>query len=282
MIEEREVVTEESAAPRWIGIVVVALALVSFVGLGIGWAASNHAKALEQTVTTQQQQQAQFKQDENTLGQRLAKAENTSAQLQGELSVVTDKMRLTKTELNRANAQAKKIKADDAKQLADLQNNVTGQLATKASVDDVTKLGTDVTGVKADLETTNNNLTMTKGEFGTLVAKNHDEIEELRRMGDRDYYEFTIDKKNQRKKVGDTIVQLRGVNAKKNLYTVSMYVDDSRYDKKNRSANEPIYFFTHGSRAPLEFVVNQIGKDKITGYLSVPKTAAARTQASLN
>ena len=101
-------------------------------------------------------------------------------------------------------------------------------------------------------------------------------------MGDRDYYEFTIDKKDQRKKVGDMMVELRGVNAKKNLYTVAMYVDDSRYEKKNRSANEPIYFFTHGSRAPLEFVVNQIGKDKITGYLSVPKTAAARTQVSGN
>ena len=135
----------------------------------------------------------------------------------------------------------------------------------------MTKLGTDVNGVKTDLETTNNNLTMASGEFGTLIAKNHDEIEELRRMGDRDYYEFTIDKKNTREKVGDMMVELRGVNAKKNLFTVSLYVDDSRYDKKNRSANEPIYFFTHGSRAPLEFVVNQIGKDKITGYLSVPK-----------
>jgi hypothetical protein len=282
MFEEREVVTQESETPHWIGIVLVALALVSFVGLGIGWAASSHAKGLEQTMGTQQRQQQQFNQDEDMLAQRLAKAEDTNAQLQGELSVVTDKVKLTKTELNQAHAQATAIEEDDAKQLADLQNNVTGQLATKASADDVTKLGTDVTGVKTDLETTNNNLTTTKGEFGTLVAKNHDEIEELRRMGDRDYYEFTIDKKNQRTKVGDTVVELRGVNAKKNQYTVSMYVDDSRYDKTNRSANEPIYFFTHGSRAPLEFVVNQIGKDKITGYLSAPKTPAARTQASLN
>jgi hypothetical protein len=282
MVKEREVVTEESAAPRWIGIAVVALALVSFAGLGFGWAASNHAKALEQTMGAQQRKQQEFKQDEQMLGQRVAKAEETNAQLQGEFSVVTDRVRLTKTELTRAHAQAIAIKADDAKQLADLQNNVSGQLATKASVDDVTKLGIDVTGVKTDLETTDNNLTITKGEFGTLIAKNHDEVEELRRMGDRDYYEFTIDKKDQRKKVGDTIVELRGVNARKNLYTVSMFVDDSRYDKKNRSANEPIYFFTHGSRAPLEFVVNQIGKDKITGYLSVPKTAAARMQTPGN
>jgi hypothetical protein len=280
MSEERQDFNSpEPAAPRWVGIGVVVLGVVSLVALGIGWAASNHAKSLEQTIGSQQ---SQVKQVENVLGQRLTKAEDTNAQLQGELSVVTDKMKLTQTELNRAHAQTTAIKEDDAKQLADLQNNVNGALATKASVDDVTKLGTDVTGVKTDLETTNNNLTMAKGEFGTLVAKNHDEIEELRRMGDRDYYEFTIDKKNQREKVGDMMVELRGVNAKKNLYTVAMYVDDSRYDKKNRSANEPIYFFTHGSRAPLEFVVNQIGKDKITGYLSVPKTATARTQASGN
>jgi hypothetical protein len=280
--ERQDNAIPEAAAPRWIGIVVVALAAVSFVGLGIGWAASNHAKAIDQTVNNQQQQ---VKQDEDVLGQRLAKAEDTNAQLQGELSVVTDKMKLTQTELNRAHSQTTKIEQEDAKQLADLQNNVTtvnGQLATKANADDVTKLGTDVTGVKTDLETTNNNLTMARGEFGTLIAKNHDEIEELRRLGDRDYYEFTIDKKNQREKVGDMMVELRGVNAKKNLYTVAMYVDDSRYEKKNRSANEPIYFFTHGSRAPLEFVVNQIGKDKITGYLSVPKTATTQAQASGN
>ena len=93
------------SAPRWIGIVVVALAVVSLVGLGIGWAASNHVKAMEQTVTNQTQQ---FKQDEDVLGQRLAKAEDTNAQLQGELSVVTDKMKLTKTELNRAHRRPRK------------------------------------------------------------------------------------------------------------------------------------------------------------------------------
>jgi hypothetical protein len=223
-----------------------------------------------------------MKQNEDILSQRLAKAEDTNAQLQGEFSVVTDKMKLTEGELTRARAQAKKIKDDDAKQLADLQTNMTGQLATKASVDDVNKLGTDVTGVRTDLDATKNSLTMTRGEFGTLIAKNHDEVEELRRLGERDYYEFTIDKKNQREKVGDLMVELRSANPKKNLFTVAIYVDDARYEKRNRSANEPIYFFTHGSRAPVEFTVNQVGKDKITGYLSVPKTNATHAQASGN
>jgi hypothetical protein len=193
-------------------------------------------------------------------------------------------MKLTEGELSKARRQTAKIKTEDAKQLADLQNSLNGQLATKANVDDVNKIGTDVDGVKTDLETTKNNLNMARGEFGTLIAKNHDEIEELRRLGERDYYEFTINSKGQREKVGDMMVELRGVNAKRNMYTVSLYVDDARFDKKNRSANEPIYFFTRNyGHAPLEFVVNQVGKNKITGYLSVPKaqpTHSAQTSGN--
>ncbi len=122
------------------------------------------------------------------------------AQLEGELSVVTDKMKLTEGELSKARSQAKKIKEDDAKELAEMQNQTNAQLATKASVDDVNKIGTDVNGVKTDLDTTKNKLQMARGEFGTLIARNHDEVEELRRLGERDYDEFTIDKKNSREK----------------------------------------------------------------------------------
>jgi len=280
MTEERhEIVPQDAAAPRWVGIIVVALAVVSLGALGVGWTASTRSKALEQSLAAQSQQ---FKQNQDVLTQRLTKAEDTNAQLQGELSVVTDKMKLTQGEINRARAQAKKIKEEDAKELADLQTQTNAQLATKANVDDVNKLGTDVTGVKSDLETTKNNLQLARGEFGTLIAKNHDEIEELRRLGERDYYEFTINKRGERQKVGDLMVELRGINEKKNIFTVAIYVDDARYEKKNRSVNEPIYFFTRGTRAPLEFTVNSVGKDKITGYLSVPKAKTTHAQASGN
>jgi len=280
MTEERhEIVPQDAAAPRWVGIIVVALAVVSLGALGVGWTASTRSKALEQSLAAQTQQ---FKQNQDVLTQRLTKAEDTNAQLQGELSVVTDKMKLTQGEISRARAQAKKIKEEDAKELADLQTQTNAQLATKANVDDVNKLGTDVTGVKSDLETTKNNLQLARGEFGTLIAKNHDEIEELRRLGERDYYEFTINKRGERQKVGDLMVELRGINEKKNIFTVAIYVDDARYEKKNRSVNEPIYFFTRGTRAPLEFTVNSVGKDKITGYLSVPKAKTTHAQASGN
>ncbi len=279
MSDERQdvVIADEATAPRWVGIVVVALAVVSLVALGAGWTASTRSKQLEQSLAAQAQQ---FKQNDDVISQRLAKAEDTNAQLEGELSVVTDKMKLTEGELSKARSQAKKIKEDDAKELAEMQNQTNAQLATKASVDDVNKLGTDVNGVKTDLDTTKNNLQMARGEFGTLIARNHDEVEELRRLGERDYYEFTIDKKNSREKVGNLMVELHGTNTKKSQYGVTIFVDDQRHDKKNLTANEPLYFFETGARAPLEFVVNQVGKDKITGYLSVPKANATHAQAA--
>lgn len=278
MSEDRQdFIPQDAAAPRWVGIVVVGLTVVSLVALGAGWSASNHAKALQQSLEAQAQQ---FKQNEDVLSQRLSKAEDTNAQLQGELSVVTDKMKLTQSEVSRAKQQTARIKEDDAKQLADLENSVNGQLATKASVDDVNKLGTDVTGVKSDLETTKNSLNMTRGEFGTLIARNHDEVEELRRLGDRDYYEFTINKKNTREKVGNVLVELRGTNVKKNQFNVTLYVDDQRHEKKGLSANEPLYLFESGARTPLAFVVNTVGKDKISGYLSVPKADTTHAQVS--
>jgi len=277
--ENQNEVTQDSSSPRWIGISVVVLAVVSLVALGAGWTAANRSSSLAQSLASQTQQ---LKQNEDVLSQRLTKSEDTNAQLQGELSVVTDKMKLTEGELTRARYQAKQIKEQDSKQLAALQNDVNGALATKANVDDVNKLGTDVSGVKTDLDATKNSLNMTRGEFGTLIATNHNQIEELRRLGERDYYEFTIDQKNRREKVGDIMVLLRNVNPKKNLYTVSLFVNDQRFDKRNRSVDEPIYFFADSGHAPLEFTVNQVGKNKISGYLSVPKTYSTHAQASGN
>src|ERR1700729_4141192 len=100
MTEERqEIITEDAAAPRWVGIVIVALAVVSLVALGAGWTASTRSKQLEQSLSAQVQQS---KQNDDVISQRLAKAEDTNAQLEGELSVVTDKMKLTEGELTKA------------------------------------------------------------------------------------------------------------------------------------------------------------------------------------
>ncbi len=135
---------------------------------------------------------------------------------------------------------------------------------------------------RRDLATANDNLQLARGEFGSLIAKNHDEIDQLRRMGERDYLEFTISGKGTRSKVGNLSLELRSTNPKKSQFTVALYVDDMRLEKKNRSVDEPIYFYTRGTRAPLEMVINTVDKDKVTGYLSVPKAAGITTSAALS
>jgi hypothetical protein len=191
---------------------------------------------------------------------------------------VTDKMKMTQGEVITARRQNGQIRDDYSKKLSGVQS----ELATKANTEDVKSLGGDINGVKSELESTKSNLDMTRTEFGTLIARNHDEIDQLRRVGERDYFEFTLTGKGNRSKVGDLMVELRGTNVKKNQFTVALYVDDMRLEKKNRALDEPIYFYTRGTRSPLEMVVNQIAKDKVVGYMSVPKPQPTQASAVLS
>ena len=273
MLEEHtETNTVSEGAPRWMGLAIVALAGISILGVGMAWNASSHEKTTEQTLA---EQNKDLQQNVAALNERLAQAEQSSSQVQSELSTVTDHLKLTQGQLASARQQTSKINSEYSQKF----DSVQSQLATKANADDVSALGTDVNGVKSDLQTTNNNLQMARGELGTLIAKNHDEIDELRRLGERDYYEFTISGKGNKSKAGSLMIELRGTNPKRSQFTVDLIVDDKRLEKKNRAADEPIYFYTQGTRAPLELVVNQVSKDKVVGYVSVPKSAAT-TSAS--
>jgi hypothetical protein len=120
---------------------------------------------------------------------------------------------------------------------------------------------------------------MARSEMGTLIARNHDEIDQLRRMGQRDYFEFTVKRKSGAEKVGTIQVELKDTNTKKNQYTINVLADDKNFEKKNRSVNEPIFFYTGGSHAALELVVNKVSRTTASGYLSVPKSAGS-TSAS--
>jgi hypothetical protein len=256
-----------TGAPRWVGLAVGILGAVSLLGLGVGWSALSHVSGVEQST------QASVKQANDALSQRLAKEDEVNQQLQSDLKVVTDKLNLTQTELLAARKQNKATSTLVDKKLTGLESSVNTQLATKASTDDVNKLNGDVTGVKSDLDATKNGLQMARSEMGTLIARNHDEIDQLRRMGQRDYYEFTVTRKAGAAKVGVIQVELKDTNTKKNQFTINVLADDQNFEKKNRSVNEPIFFYANGSHEKLELVVNKVTKTTASGYLSVPKPA---------
>jgi hypothetical protein len=265
--------TGTAGAPRWVGLAVAVLGGLSLIGLGLGWAALNQARGIEQTT------QASVKQANDALSQRLAKEDEINQQLQSDLRVVTDKLNVTQADLIKARKQNKNATGAVDKKVTNLETSVKAELATKANSEDVNKLNGDVTGVKTDLDATKNSIQMARSEMGTLIARNHDEIDQLRRMGQRDYFEFTVQRKGGATKVGVIQVELKDTNTKKNQYTINVLADDKSFEKKNRSVNEPIFFYTGGSRAALELVINKVSKSTASGYLSVPKTAGA-TSAS--
>jgi hypothetical protein len=279
MIDEREnfqPVVE--GTPRWMGMAVVALAILSMVGIGMAWNATSQAHQAEQALAAQSTQSKTFMQNQDQLTQRLTQAEQANAQMQGELNLVGNKLKLTEGQVAVARNQVKKERADYSKKLSDVEST----LATKASADDVKAIGTDVNGVKTDLDATKGSIQQLRGEHGELIARNHEELEQLKRMGERDYYEFTLTGKGQKQHVGNMQVELRGASAKKHQFTVALYVDDMRLEKKNKSINEPIYFYTNGSHQPMELVVNKVVDKSVTGYLSVPKASAVSAKAATN
>lgn len=265
--------TNTTSTPRWVGLAVGLLSGISLLSLGVGWSALNQAKSIEQTT------QASVKQSNDALAQRLAKEDEINQQLQSDVKVVTDKLNVTHADLVKARNQNKNATTAVDQKVTNLATSVKAELATKANSDDVNKLNGDVNGVKTDLDATKNSIQMARSEMGTLIARNHDEIDQLRRMGQRDYFEFTVQRKSGATKVGSIQIELKDTNTKKNRYTINVLADDNSFEKKDRSVNEPIFFYTGGNRSALELVVNKVTKTTATGYLSVTKSAGA-TSAS--
>jgi len=266
---------ENTGTPRWIavlfGVLFVALAAMGFFGYT---AQSRMSQDLAKTEDANKQ-----------LMQRLDQANASLADLKGHLEVTEEKLGLTTAELAKAKSRAESIR----KEQVAADQKLSTQLA-QAQKDNEEKLGvvsTDLGGAKKDIETTRNDLEATKGKLDRatgdmgvmsgLIARNHDDLEDLKRRGERNYYEFTIPKTKTAQRVGPVQIALNKVDQKKSKYTMTVYADDKSIEKKDKTAGEPVQFYVKGSSrmAPYEVVVFEVGKNQITGYLSTPKDASA-------
>jgi chromosome segregation ATPase len=278
--------TVEKSSPAWQLPAILVLGLIAIGGLAFGWNASNKLDVTKQDVAAQlKTTQTAIDQDMSSLKDRLAQTEKTNTDLQGDLKVVTGKLKITQGQLKKARQEAAEANQDTVQKVSALDTSVHTELATKAGADDLKNVDTKVGGVRTDLDTTREDLKMARSEMGTLIARNHDEIDQLRRLGERDYVEFTITGKNKPQKVGNVTVELKGVSEKQGRFSVNLTAEDRQLQKKNRAMNEPIFFYLHGTKIPEELVINKVGKDTVSGYVSIPKAnsqPAASTSTSGN
>jgi hypothetical protein len=192
-------------------------------------------------------------------------------------------MGTTGGELKRARAMVAQLQNEQRKEAQQLQ----AELAQKADQEQMGALNKDVSAQRTDLDNTKkaldsvrSDLGMARSEMGTLIARNHDEIEQLRKMGERDYFEFTMERRNP-VRVGGINLTLTKTNVRRHRFNLNLLADDVLVEKKDRTINEPIFFYVNGSKRPYELVINEVNQDEAKGYLSTPKAGtevAARSQ----
>lgn len=163
---------------------------------------------------------------------------------------------------------------DQVKKTADTATTKLNDVST-----DVGNVKNDLGTTKTELEQTVANLKRVVGDVdshSSLIATNAKELAALKALGEKNYFEFTLAKTKKPQKVGDILVELKKADPKHNRYTINVVADDKNVEKKDRTVNEPVQFYTSKARQPAEIVVNQVQKDTIVGYLAEPKVQVAR------
>jgi DNA repair exonuclease SbcCD ATPase subunit len=262
---------ENLGTPRWIPV----LFAVLFVALGaIAYAGHAVQTRLEQELSKADEQN-------KILTAQLEQANARLADIKGQVEVTSQKVGMTQAELAEARSRAESIRKQQAASDQKLSAAITE--AQKESEAKIGAVATDVTGAKKDIEATKTDLEATKskldratGDMGVmsgLIARNHDDLEELRRKGDRNYFEFTLQKSKTPQRVGPVQMALNKTDQKKSQYTMTVLADDKSIQKKDKTAGEPVQFYVKGSAklAPYEIVVFDVGKNQISGYLATPK-----------
>jgi hypothetical protein len=202
--------------------------------------------------------------------------------MKGQFDVTSERVGLTQKELDRARALSRQIKEEQAKAVAALDTELDTLRAEQQS--QFGALTGEVSTVKGDVEVTKGSLAETQakleraiGDLGVqsgLIAKNSSELDELKRRGERNYFEFDVKKSKEYVRVGTISIRLNKTDAKRQKYTVTLLANDKAIEKKDKTLLEPVQFYLQGTRHLLELVVYDVQKDRVVGYLSTPKELA--------
>jgi len=234
--------------------------------------------------------QKQIQDSRDQLATKLSSLEDANAQqldaLRSELDTTANRMGSGGNALARAKKLVTQLQQQTQAQNDQLKQQLSQEIAKKADTEQMNAVSQDVAATKTDLgstkqnlDTLKNDLGMARSEMGTLIARNHEDIEALRKLGERNYYEFTLSK-NQEQKVAGVGLMLKKTNVKKHQFNLNLLTNDIEIAKNGRTVDEPIFFSTGGSKSFYELVVNKVDQNQVSGYMSTPKFAQPELAAS--
>ena len=267
-MREEGYVEERSVSGALLSVVVVSL-LAALGGLVWCYSLQKSLGVAQVKLTASDQRNAELTQKLEATNARLRATSETLGQSVG----MTQKQIELKAQSIMAQQRAAQAKLEEAQAATQKQ---IGAVSTEVSSvkTDVGGVKTDVAATKTDLEQTKTQLTRVMGDAGVmsgLIAKNHDELEILKHKGDRNYYEFTLQKGSQPTLLSTVKLQLKKADQKHSRYTLNVSADDKTIEKKDKGLDEPVQFYTGKDPVLYELVVNSIDKNKVSGYLSTPK-----------
>ncbi len=250
------------------GVVAVLLGLALAVSVGFAW--FQHRSV--QQLTSARNQLAE------SLGQTKAQVDSMSEQLKVLASAARQAERapavspaaakpVPKAENRRSiqSARAARRPAEDPR-----WKKVDSELAQTRS---------DLAQTRSDLE---NNLKSSHDELSQSIARTNDELAELQKKGEYDYFQFDLGKSKQFSRTGPIGISLRKADTKHDYCDLMVRVEDDQLGKKHVNLFEPVFFYPEGYSQPIELVVNRIDKNHIKGYVRKPKygpTQAASTDS---
>jgi hypothetical protein len=194
-----------------------------------------------------------------------------------------DKLGMTEKDLAARTAELQRAQKQAESRIVAKQEKAIGQVSGEVAgvKSDVGGVKTDVATTRTELEATKAKLERTIGDLGMqsgLIARTREDLEVLRRRGERNYFEFTLLKGSNPTPLSTISLQLKKADQKKSKFTLNVLADDRTIEKKDKTMMEPLQFYTGRDRQLFEVVVFTVEKNKVTGYLSTPKSAPAATQ----
>ena len=121
------------------------------------------------------------------------------------------------------------------------------------------------------IEATRQEIASARNDLQDSIAKTHEELVVLQKRGERNYFEFDLDKSKNFHSTGPVGISLRKADTKHQYADLELLVDDRKLSKKHLNLYEPVVFYPTDERQPVELVINSITKNHIRGYISSAK-----------
>jgi hypothetical protein len=193
---------------------------------------------------------------------------------------LAEKVGMTDQRLRQRTAELRREqKAYEARLKQEQSQQIEG--VRKEQKEQIEGVRTDIAGTRTDLEATKAKLEKTIGDLGVqsgLIAHTREDLDQLKRRGDRNYYEFTLAKGKRPTRVSTIGLQLRKTNPKRGKFTLNVIADDWTIEKRDRTLFEPMQFYSGRDRQLYEVVVISVDRNKVSGYLSTPKQYGSAQQ----